>query len=248
MKIFYRELNSNGYILRGLFSTPDESFETIVVLFHGFTGHKNENGYLFKQLTKTLTDHKIATLRFDFRGSGESDGDFTDYTFFTEIEDAKVIIKEAYRLNNNRKIVLLGFSMGGAVASRVSLEMKDYLTKLVLLSPAGNMPELIHKRFLSHKINQDGNIDMGGYYMNIAMDQAFEGFDMYKDIETFDLPVLILQGSNDQSVPPSYSLKYAQKYPHCEYHLIEGSEHCYTKVEYRQIVNTKVLEFIKNKN
>ncbi|MFR7880425.1 MAG: hypothetical protein ACLU5J_02335 [Christensenellales bacterium] len=38
--------------------------------------------------------------------------------------------------------------------------------------------------------------------MNIKMDKAFEGYDIYKDIETFELPVLIVQGGADQSVPP----------------------------------------------
>ena len=124
MKIEFRELISNGYTLRGLFSKPESEYKDLVVMLHGFTGHKNENGYLFKQLTQTLTDNQIATLRYDFMGSGESDGNFEDFTFFTELEDAKHIIEEAFRLNNNRKIILLGFSMGpscgGACALRSS--------------------------------------------------------------------------------------------------------------------------------
>ncbi len=247
MIIEYKELNSNGYILRGLFSKPDHDFKNIIVMLHGFTGHKNENGYLFKQLTKTLTNNSFATLRFDFMGSGESDGDFTDFTFFTEMADAKLIIQEAYRLNGNKKVILLGFSMGGAVASRVSLELKDYLEKLILLSPAGNMPTLIHNRFLTHQIDENGNIDMGGYYMNKRIDDAFNGYDMYKDIETFDLPVLIVQGSSDQSVPVATSKKYDELYPHSKYVLIEGSEHCYTKVAYRKMLNETVLEFVIKK-
>ncbi|MBS5853379.1 MAG: alpha/beta hydrolase [Bacilli bacterium] len=247
MKIEFCELISNGYTLRGLFSKPESEFTDLVVMLHGFTGHKNENGYLFKQLTQTLTDNKIATLRYDFMGSGESDGNFEDFTFFTELEDARNIIKEAFILNNNRKIILLGFSMGGAVASRISLEMKDYITKLILLSPAGNIAKLIHSRFENHLIDENGNIDMGGYYMNIKMDKTLEGYDMYKDIETFELPVLIIQGKADQSVPPMYSKKYDELYPNSEYVLINGSEHCYTKVMYRKILNEKVMEFINKK-
>lgn len=246
MKINYTELNSNGYILRGFLSTPDNGkFDNIVVMFHGFTGHKNENGYLFKQLTKVLVENNIATLRYDFRGSGDSDGEFTDYTFFTEVEDAEKIIKEAYQLNNNQKIFILGFSMGGAVSTRVSLIMQEYIEKMVLLAPAGNIPELIHNRFLVREVNEDGNIDMGGYYMNIAMDKAFDGYDMYKDIETFKKPVLIMQGSADQAVKPEYSRKYYDLYPNSRYILLEGSEHCFTKVEYRKEVKENVLKFLK---
>lgn len=65
--------------------------------------------------------------------------------------------------------------MGGAVASRISLEMKDYITKLILLSPAGNIAKLIHSRFENHLIDENGNIDMGGYYMNIKWIKPSKG-------------------------------------------------------------------------
>lgn len=244
MIIEQKSLKVNNYTLRGLFSYPENGFRNVVVMFHGFTGHKNENGYLFKQLTENLVNNGYATLRYDFMGSGESDGHFTDYTFFTEITDGIAIVKEAYSLNSENPIILMGFSMGGAVASRVSLEVKEFVEKLVLLSPAGNMPEIIDMKFKLKEADEFGNIDMGGYYMNKTIQKAFEGFDMYGEIDTFEKPVLIIQGGADTSVPPMYSMKYHDLYPNSSYYLIEGSEHCYTKVEYRKLVNQKVKEFL----
>lgn len=246
MKINYRELNSNGYTLRGFLSTPDNGkFDNIVVMFHGFTGHKNENGFLFKQLTKVLVEQNIATLRYDFMGSGDSDGDFSEFTFFTEVEDARLIIQEAYELNNHKPIYVLGFSMGGGVATRISIPMQEYIEKMVLLAPAGNIPQLIHARFQIRTLNEDNNIDMGGFYMNLAMDKTLQNYDMYKDVETFTKPVLIMQGSADQSVKPEFSKKYHDLYPDSRYILLEGSEHCFTKAEYRQEVRKNVVSFLK---
>jgi alpha-beta hydrolase superfamily lysophospholipase len=54
-------------------------------------------------------------------------------TFFTEIEDARNIINQGYALNNYKKIIVLGFSMGGAVSTRVSLEFMDKIDKMILL-------------------------------------------------------------------------------------------------------------------
>lgn len=248
MKIKYTELVSNGFTLRGFLSTPDNGkFDNIVVMFHGFTGHKNENGFLFKQLTKVLVENNIATLRYDFRGSGDSDGDFSEFTFFTEMEDALEIIKEAYALNNNKKIFVLGFSMGGGVATRVSIPMQDYIEKMVLLAPAGNIDLLMHARFVTHPIDEDGNIDMGGFKMNIEMDRTLQNYDMYKDVETFTKPVLIMQGTHDQAVKPEFSRKYHDLYPNSEYILLEGSEHCFTKVVYREAVRENVVRFLTGK-
>lgn len=244
MIVEQKTLYVNQYRLRGLFSYPENGFKNIVIMFHGFTGHKNEHGYLFKQLTETLVSNGYATLRYDFMGNGESDGSFTDYTFFTEITDGIAIVKEAYMLNHNQPIILMGFSMGGAVASRVSLEVKELIERLILLSPAGNMPEIINMKFKLKEVDEFGNIDMGGYYMNKAIQEAFEGFDMYEGIHTFEKPVLIIQGGSDTSVPPKYSRKYHDLYPNSSYYLIEGSEHGYAKVEYRKLIHKKIKEFL----
>lgn len=244
MIIEQKSLQVNTYTLRGLFSYPENGFKNVVVMFHGFTGHKNEHGYLFKQLTEVLVNMGYATLRYDFMGNGESDGHFTDYTFFTEITDGIAIVNEAYQLNNQKPIILMGFSMGGAVASRVSLEVKELVERLILLSPAGNIPEIIDMKFKLKEVDEFGNIDMGGYYMNKAMQEAFVGFDMYAGIDTFEKPVLIFQGGADTSVPPEYSRKYHNLYPNSEYCLIEGSQHGYAKVEYRKQINQKIKEFL----
>lgn len=46
------------YTLRGLYNEVENS-KGIVVMFHGFTGHLNENGYLFKVLSDELAKKRI---------------------------------------------------------------------------------------------------------------------------------------------------------------------------------------------
>ena len=50
------ETTNKGYVLRGLLEEV-ESSKGLVVMFHGFTGHMNENGYLFKELSTLLKEH-----------------------------------------------------------------------------------------------------------------------------------------------------------------------------------------------
>ena len=90
----YQEINTPRGTLRGLLTIPTGEIKNLVVMFHGYTGHKNENGYLFKQISLEIVKYGYASLRFDFMGSGDSDGEFKDMTFLTEIEDAKELLAD----------------------------------------------------------------------------------------------------------------------------------------------------------
>lgn len=47
----------------------------IVCIYHGFTGNKMEPHFIFIKLSRLLEKKGIASVRFDFGGSGEGDGD-----------------------------------------------------------------------------------------------------------------------------------------------------------------------------
>lgn len=250
MKISYTELKVKeyGYTIRGLFTEPDDGYDQVVVLLHGFTGHKNENGYLFKQITKVLVEHRMATLRYDYMGCGDSDGEFVEQTFNTVLADAKAAVDEGVRRNAGKPIYLIGFSMGGAAAARMSVERKDVIEKLVLMSPGGSMPGLLTQIFKNHPVIDGKYVDLGGYYVSKDFLDSFDGRDMYADVEKFEKEVLITQGALDTAVLPEISKKYAERYPNVyKYVLIEGSQHCYTKVPYRKIVQQEILEFLTKK-
>jgi pimeloyl-ACP methyl ester carboxylesterase len=244
MKISYKELQVNDYTIRGLFTEPDNGYTDIAVMLHGYTGHKNENGFLFKQITKTLVECGIATLRFDYYGSGDSDGEFHEQNFTTVRNDAKAVIDEAVKLNNGKQIYLIGFSMGGACAARMSVERKDSIKKLVLMSPAGSMYDILDFIFKKNPVIDENFVDIGGYYVGKGFLESFKDFNMYEGLELFDKPVLITQGSEDLSVYPHVSKKYTEYYKDSKYVLIEGATHCYTKVPYRKQVNEEIKNFL----
>ena len=239
------ETTNKGYVLRGLLEEV-ESSKGLVVMFHGFTGHMNENGYLFKELSTLLKEHGYSSLRFDFMGSGISDGRFEEMTFLTELDDARAILKYAKSLKINDKLIILGFSMGGAVASLVAKEFEDDLEKLVLLSPAGNINKIGQRYFGNPNAvwHNEENIDMGGYLMNINFLKSFEGLDLYKNTN-LSKPVIIIHGENDQAVPIEYGRKYASQYPNCEFYMVPESEHCYQRMYRREFVNNHVIEFLE---
>jgi len=66
-----------------------------------------------KHITRALTQAGMAVLRFDFTGLGESEGDFADTTFSSNIEDL-VAAAEYMERELEGPALLVGHSLGGA--------------------------------------------------------------------------------------------------------------------------------------
>lgn len=239
LSIKYYNTNEH-YIIRGLLETKDNN-QDLAVLLHGFTGHKNENGFLLKNLSNILCANNISSLRFDYYGSGDSDGEFLNQSYRTVLNDAKAILEYAYRLNNNKPVILIGFSMGGSLAARLSSIYPDIIKKLVLISPASNMLDILSRSFKDNNLEY---IDYGGYYISRDYYNSLIDYDMFEGLENYKNKCLIIQGASDQSVNPKNSLLYTKYYYDVSYITIESAPHCYTKVEYRKALYNYILDFL----
>ena len=89
-----------------------------VLICPGFAGNKCGKFRLFVRLGKELAKKGIAVLRFDYRGSGDSEGEFGDITLQSEVSDTLICLNGLARdaqIDPDR-IGLLGRSLGGAIA------------------------------------------------------------------------------------------------------------------------------------
>ncbi len=121
------ELISDGLKIFGVLHIPDKPTKAkfpVVLFCHGFGGNKSSKYRLAVRQAEKLSEAGIATLRIDFRGSGDSEGDFSETTIETQLEDARVAIK--YLLEHPSiepsKIALLGRSLGGSLATQLASE------------------------------------------------------------------------------------------------------------------------------
>lgn len=103
---------AHGDELSARLSTPPDGLIRAYALFaHCFTCSKDLKPV--KHITRALTQAGIAVLRFDFTGLGESEGDFRDTTFSSNIED--LLAAAAYMEQElEGPAILVGHSLGGA--------------------------------------------------------------------------------------------------------------------------------------
>lgn len=98
--------------LKGYWVMPENGQpKSIMLLLHGIGGGKEH----FYKLAKSLSDKQIASVVYDARGHGESDGNYISYGFY-EKEDVTVIVNEIKKRYPDIPIGIWGNSMGGAVA------------------------------------------------------------------------------------------------------------------------------------
>lgn len=241
----YQELKTKNGVLRGyLHQASIKEKHPLVIMFHGFTGHKGENRFLFVQFSRYLCKHNISSLRFDFLGSGESDHDFNYMTFSNEVTDAVEILKYAKTLPFVSKIIVLGLSMGGAVATQLAKECYQDIDKLILWAPAGIMKELVNMREKDYLPRENGNYDIGGIELSQDFIIDINKYDLFKELEKFKNPVAIFHGLKDTSIPLSVSKKYCDIYPNCVLHTYEEGDHTFTNILVRKALFSDNLKFI----
>lgn len=244
--IDFVSVKRDNYTLRGLY-TKAENAKAILVMFHGFTGHCNEHAFMFKEFAENMEKVGVSTLRFDFMGSGMSDGHFEEMTYFTELADAKTIVEYAISIKGDLPLYVLGYSMGGAVAGNISAIYKEKIDKLILISPAGHMVESAYRHVYNAGLKDynEACVDMGGYLMSKEFADGFVGYDIYKGIENYPNPVLIVHGENDKAVPISYGEKYHNLYPKAKMVVVPNGDHGYNSMALKKILHEAVLDFVK---
>lgn len=250
-------LTHSGMILRGMehFSN-NASDETIpaVILFHGFTGTKLESHRLLLKISRKLERLGYACFRFDFLGSGESDGDFEDMTVSKEISEANSIldfVRNDPRIDESR-VSVIGFSMGGLVASVLAGDRPDDIHKLLLMSPAGNMYDLIQHSMQTSNIDYEKatTYDHGGNLVGVEFVKDLKSIDVFERAKHFFKDVLLIHGIQDDVVPYEVSNRYQQECygSKATIHFIDGANHTFDKFAWELEVIDTIESFFKNKS
>ncbi len=207
-------------------------------------------GYLFVKMARQLHSCGFSCLRFDFRGSGESDGLFRDMTVKTMEQDIDFILSELKSRYVPSKLILLGHSFGGMIAAMHASSADAQ--GLILLAPVGNQEGLIQRRkeLIEAGANSEGLYENGPHEMSIEFLDALRGFDPVElCCSTYKGKILLLQGDQDLSISVDESKRYiisAEKTGiDTEYHVLEGADHNFSKVSYVKTVISTVCDWTK---
>jgi hypothetical protein len=213
------------------------------LLLHGFTGHRGEAHFLFVHTARALAAAGIAALRVDFRGSGESDGAFSDMTVETEIADADAALDwlRARPEVDPARVSVLGLSMGGAVAACLSgrdgAAGRERVAALVLWAAVAHFDGLRRRAEAEDggpPRLPDGTVDIGGIALGSAFGQVLEALRPGEEVVGFQGPALIVHGTEDQAVALSHAEEFAGLLgERARTHIIQGADHVFSSVPWQ---------------
>ena len=207
--------DAEGHKIAGVIATPEGKTDRIVVLCHGFLS--NKNSHTNKALTALLVEQGIATFRFDFFGQGDSEGPFERITVAQGLTQALTAL-DLVASKGYRRVGLVGSSFGGLVAILAAAQWKQ-LACLALKCPVPDFPEMLRMEF-----GQDGmaewkatdtipNVVPGGsgrIKLQYAFYEDCVRHDGYASAKAIAAPTLIVQGVNDEYVPPRQTLRLSE--------------------------------------
>lgn len=251
-KIYQEERESHVLMNHGqkifcIFHKPMKVAKFPAILFcHGLGGHKVGRYRAYVELAQMLAQKGIGVLRLDFRGSGDSEGDFSSMTLEGEIEDAckgLAFLENHDHVYSNR-IGIFGRSLGSVVAVMASSRF-DKVKTLCLWAPIYNASDWedkwkrLHVKDLSHE-DKKQLMTIEGQVPGYEFYQQLFSLNLDKDLHNLhNKPMMIIHGNKDDMVKTRHSdlilQKRLQSGGETKYIQLPNSDHHFSYLEERQI-------------
>jgi hypothetical protein len=232
---------------------PDQHEGSIpfVILFHGFCDDRNEINFVHTELSRRLCERGIGSVRFDFAGSGESDGRFEDMTVSNEVADGLAILDYVKALDfvDQKRIALHGLSMGGCVASIVAGLRDQDICALSLWCPAPDVVYNMRSKTLcgvdASNIEEAGYADYEGLKVGLGFYQDALTLDPFAVAANFTKRVNLVHGDEDVTASIACSQRYKEIYgDRAELLVVHGAEHRFKSVAYRKARMDSAVQFL----
>lgn len=194
--------------------TTEASSRDIVIWMHGISVNKDEYLGFFREGALYLAHSGIASIRFDFRGHGESSGNSLDFSIVGQNLDVNAVIDYTYKkfANTKARLHLVGASFGAPPAIFAGVRYPDAIKSITLISPV-----LSYKRtFLEPETEWAAEIFSESQFQNLdkqgklLFDREFwihrrlveEMRIVRPDVDLSELkqPVLVFHGDQDSMV------------------------------------------------
>lgn len=240
--------NASGHQLAALMELPQESEPHAFALFaHCFTCSKDVAAA--SRISRGLARMGFGVLRFDFTGLGNSDGDFANTNFSSNVADLKSAcdhLREHYRAPS----MLMGHSLGGAAVLAAAQEVPEAKAVVTIGAPAS--PNHVRHHFSSKEetILREGEaeVTLAGRHFKIKKQflEDIEAHSLEEAVRSMKKALLVFHAPLDDtvSVKEAATIYAAAKHPK-SFVSLDGADHLLTQRRDAEYVADVISAWVK---
>ncbi|KAF0994891.1 alpha/beta hydrolase [Geobacillus sp. TFV-3] len=232
--------------LKGWVIPPQGTAKMTVIFAHGYAGNRIQKNVPFLPLAKRLVDKGYRVILFDFRASGESEGDMITIGVKEKVDLLGVI--DYAKKHFHEPIALYGVSMGAATSILAAAEDND-VRGVVADSPFSDLESYLRANMSvwTHLPNVPFT------YLILAIIPALADLDlgMSSPIHAVDRvaprPILFIHSKDDRSIPYEESVKLYETHPDVfQLWLTEKADHVKSFSLYGGQYVNRMLSFLRS--
>ena len=224
---------SDNLNIAALLETPDAAPKAFVLFAHCFTCGKDM--VAASRISRALVVNGFGVLRFDFTGLGNSEGEFSNSNFSSNIADL-ISAADYLRDNYSAPALLIGHSLGGAAVLAGAGQIPELKGVVTIGAPAD--PDHVVKQFSCdiNTIETSGKVEveLGGRKFTIKKQflDDLKTYQLSDEIASLKKALLIFHAPLDETV----SIKEAEKiYSHAKHPKsfvsLDNADHLLSKAE-----------------
>lgn len=227
----------DGLTLRGTLVQPDAVSKAATVFVHGGGVTRDEGGF-FTRIANGLAGVGIASLRFDLRGHGESDGRQEELTLASILNDIDAALEHVVQVTGAEPTHLLAASFAGGITAYFAVQHPERVRSLVLVNPLLNYK----KRFVDDKpywhngrIDEEAGRELAeqgflfhnpGFKLSRPLLNEVFYLAPHEAIGELAVPTLFIHGTRDTFIPVESSRAAVHRIKgEVELLEIEGAQH-----------------------
>ncbi len=219
--------NEKGVLLAARLELPARPPRAYALFAHCFTCSKDIAAAT--RISRGLCAEGIAVLRFDFTGLGNSQGDFANTNFSSNVADL-LSAAEHLRQRYEAPRLLIGHSLGGAAVLSAAPELESVLGVVTIGAPSdpGHLKHLFVPGAHELETRGETTVQLGGRSFSIQQ-QFIEDLDRQRlsdRIGNLGAALLILHAPDDDIVELDHARRiYAQAKHPKSFLTLDGADH-----------------------
>ncbi|MDH3544639.1 MAG: alpha/beta fold hydrolase [Desulfuromonadales bacterium] len=226
--------NHRGERLAATLDLPEDESPISYALFaHCFTCTKSIKAAV--NIAAALNREKIAVLRFDFTGLGQSEGTFADTNFSTNVADL-ILASEYLAREFQPPQIIIGHSLGGAAVIQAAEKIPSLRAVVTIAAPHDPGHVAHHFENMRQQIKEHGSAEviLAGRKFTIKR-QFLEDLEMQKldtHIKSLKTALMVMHSARDTtvSIENAANIYKAAKHPK-SFISLDDADHLLLKEE-----------------